>query len=152
MRFSTDTYDGIARRLASQNPNMLVPWWLMAAFMYEVENDPFLSDGCFDWLSAELFSKWDEVEHRPSSIVTGCGPGRDWLPISKTYRHLSRTRRGTLFANTPTRQKLGRLHSTSTICSADRIPGSMICYETPTSHISVNRAHRFRQCGRRAAR
>jgi hypothetical protein len=98
MRFSTDTYDGIARRLASQNPNMLVPWWLMAAFMYEVENDPFLSDGCFDWLSAELFSKWDEVEHRHKTLIdrdglragTGLAADLQNLPtlIKDAARHL----------------------------------------------------------------
>lgn len=69
MRFDPATYDRIARRVVAENPNMAVPWWLMAAFMYEIENDPFLTDGCFDWLSAELLAKWDDISHRHKALI-----------------------------------------------------------------------------------
>lgn len=98
MRLSTDRYDAIARQYCGDNPNMLVPYWLMAAFMYEVENDPFLSDGCFDWMSAELLAKWDQVEHRHKRLIdrealragTGLAADLQNLPtlVKDAARHL----------------------------------------------------------------
>lgn len=69
MRFNQETYDGIARRLAAQNTNMLVPWWLMASHAYYDLDDPFLTDGCYDWLCTELDAKWDQVEHDHKRLI-----------------------------------------------------------------------------------
>lgn len=96
MRFETEAYDRIARQYCAANPNMLVPYWLMAAFMYEVENDPFLSDGCFDWLSAELLAKWDQVEHRHKHMIdrealrAGTGLAADLQNLPTLVKHAAR--------------------------------------------------------------
>ncbi len=93
MRFDTETYDRIARRVVGNNPNMLAPWWLMSAFMYEVENDPFLSDACFDWLSGELLAKWDQVEHRHKHLIdrealrAGTGLAADLRNLPTIIKH-----------------------------------------------------------------
>lgn len=45
------------------NINMMVPWYLMAAYAYYVEDDPILEDSTFDRLAKKLLSDWDNVEH-----------------------------------------------------------------------------------------
>lgn len=43
--------------------NMYVPWYLMAAYAYYVEDDPILEDSVFDKLAKRMLSLWDEIEH-----------------------------------------------------------------------------------------
>lgn len=45
------------------NPNMMVPWYLMAAYAYYEQDDPILSDAVFDRLSKRLLENWDTIEH-----------------------------------------------------------------------------------------
>jgi hypothetical protein len=51
------------------NVNMLVPWYLMAAYAYYVEDDPILSDATYDNLVKKLLDRWDEVEHRHKPLI-----------------------------------------------------------------------------------
>lgn len=69
VRFDVATYDRIARHLADQNDNMLVPWWLMASHAYYDLDDPFLSDECYDWLTRRLDERWDQVEHWHKHLI-----------------------------------------------------------------------------------
>ena len=46
-----------------ENPNMMVPWYLMASYAYYVEDDPILSDGLFDGLAHSMLESWDTIEH-----------------------------------------------------------------------------------------
>lgn len=72
MRFRPEQYDAILFRLVNGgkgedqpgNPNMLVPWYLMASYAYYELDDPFFTDGTYDWLCKELDARWNEVEHR----------------------------------------------------------------------------------------
>jgi hypothetical protein len=43
--------------------NMYVPWYLMAAYAYYVEDDPILEDSTFDKLAKRMLELWDEIEH-----------------------------------------------------------------------------------------
>lgn len=45
------------------NINMLVPWYIMAAYAYYVEDDPIMEDSLFDKLSKKLLKEWDNIEH-----------------------------------------------------------------------------------------
>lgn len=54
-------HDAYCRDVCARNPNMLVPWWIMAAWAYEVANDPILSDACFDALVIDLDRQWDTI-------------------------------------------------------------------------------------------
>lgn len=75
MRFRPESYDGIVRRLVEGTaeepgrPNMLVPYFMMAAFAYEELGDPFLTDGGWDWLCSTLDARWDEVAHRHKHLI-----------------------------------------------------------------------------------
>lgn len=75
MRFRPESYDAIVRRLVEGTadepgrPNMLVPYFLMAAYAYEELGDPFLTDGGWDWLCVQLDRQWDAVEHRHKHLI-----------------------------------------------------------------------------------
>ena len=43
--------------------NMYVPWYMMAAYAYYVEDDPILSDTIFDKMAKRMLELWDEIEH-----------------------------------------------------------------------------------------
>lgn len=46
-----------------KNSNLAVPLYLIAAYAYYIEDDPLVSDDCFDWLSKFLQENWDEITH-----------------------------------------------------------------------------------------
>jgi NAD-dependent DNA ligase len=52
------------------NINMTVPWFLMAAYAYYIEDDPILSDAQFDRLVKRMIEHWDKIEHRHKELIT----------------------------------------------------------------------------------
>jgi len=50
--------------------NMYVPWYIMAAYAYYVEDDPILEDNRFDMMSNRILEHWDEIEHRHKKYLT----------------------------------------------------------------------------------
>ena len=52
------------------NINTSVPWYLMAAYSYYVENDPVLSDSRFDRLSRMMLEHWEDIEHQYKERIT----------------------------------------------------------------------------------
>jgi hypothetical protein len=55
---------------AIENPNMTVPWYLMASYAYYIEDDPILSDGLFDGLANTMLKSWDTIEHWHKELIT----------------------------------------------------------------------------------
>lgn len=51
------------------NINLTVPWFLMAAYAYYVEDDPILSDGQYDRLVKRMLDNWDNIEHRHKHLI-----------------------------------------------------------------------------------
>ena len=49
--------------ICDDNSNMLVPWYLMAAYAYYVEDDPILYDSTFDKMAKRILHLWDEIDH-----------------------------------------------------------------------------------------
>ena len=43
--------------------NMHIPWYLMAAYAYYVEDNPILEDKTFDMIAKRILNNWDEIEH-----------------------------------------------------------------------------------------
>ena len=52
------------------NPNMMVPWYLMAAYAYYIDDEPILSDSIFDRLSKKMLKEWENVEHMHKEFIT----------------------------------------------------------------------------------
>lgn len=68
-------HDKLCRKIVTNNPNMLVPWYLMACYAYDKRGASLISDHCFDWLYPELEKKWDSVEHMHKIYIDYLGPG-----------------------------------------------------------------------------
>lgn len=52
------------------NINMTVPWYLMAAYAYYVEDEPIISDSRFDRLAKIMLQNWDKIEHMHKECIT----------------------------------------------------------------------------------
>lgn len=64
---------GIEKRfmqVCTANINMTVPWYLMAAYAYYVDDNPILEDNTFDKLAKRIAAQWDTIEHRHKSYLT----------------------------------------------------------------------------------
>ena len=61
--------DKKAKNLLEGNPSMMVPWFLMASYLYYHENESLFSDEYYDALSKELLLKWDQVEHFHKHLI-----------------------------------------------------------------------------------
>jgi len=49
--------------------NMYVPWYIMAAYAYYVDDDPIMEDTLFDKMAKRILEHWDEIEHRHKSYL-----------------------------------------------------------------------------------
>ena len=56
--------------LVDTNINMIVPWYLMAAYAYYVIDDPLLEDTTFDRLAKKMLANWDNIEHMHKGLIT----------------------------------------------------------------------------------
>ena len=63
-------YDNYAAELFSKNINLMVPWYLMAAYAYYAQDTPILSDSFFDDLAKTLLVVWDDVKHQHKHYIT----------------------------------------------------------------------------------
>ncbi|WOE76309.1 DNA ligase LigA-related protein [Alterisphingorhabdus coralli] len=80
MRFRPEQYDAVAKRIVTNNPNMLVPWFLMASYAYYEKDDPFLTDSFYDKMCLMLIKQWDQIEHRHKTFID-----RDALGAGSAY-------------------------------------------------------------------
>lgn len=61
--------DGILDRVLLKSRHMLVPYFLMASYLYYKRDVSLLSDARFDKLCTELDAEWDDVEHRHKHLI-----------------------------------------------------------------------------------
>lgn len=61
--------DQQAAELFAKNINMMVPWYLMAAYAYYKEDNPIFSDSFFDEMAKTMLAKWDEIEHFHKHLI-----------------------------------------------------------------------------------
>jgi len=54
----------------SENINMSIPFYLMAAYAYYQEDDPIFFDDFFDNLSQKILKEWDNITHWHKSLIT----------------------------------------------------------------------------------
>lgn len=60
--------DDEVRRII-KNPNMLVPWWLLAAYAYDQLDDPLISDALFDEIAKRLTNEWATIKHPHKKLL-----------------------------------------------------------------------------------
>ena len=52
------------------NPNMLVPYYLMYSYAYYKENESLISDTEYDDICKQIIEKWDNITHWHTSLLT----------------------------------------------------------------------------------
>jgi len=50
--------------------NMLVPWYLMAAYTYYHLDESIITDAEFDRMAKELLKDYDTIEHRHKHLIS----------------------------------------------------------------------------------
>ena len=53
----------------TDNPNMMVPYYLMTSYAYYVEDDPIVSDSFYDKLAKKLLKEFDNIEHYHKKVI-----------------------------------------------------------------------------------
>ena len=56
--------------ICDNNINMMIPWYLMAAYAYYEQDDPILEDSTFDRLAKKILKDWNEIEHFHKEYLT----------------------------------------------------------------------------------
>ena len=56
-------YDRNAAFIFMENINMMVPYYLMAAYAYYKQDDPIFTDSFFDNMGKTMLERWDDIEH-----------------------------------------------------------------------------------------
>ena len=56
--------------LTRRNANLMVPWYLMAAYAYYELDAPILTDATFDALAKRLLVAWPRIEHRHKHLIS----------------------------------------------------------------------------------
>jgi hypothetical protein len=54
----------------TDNPNMLVPYYLMTSFAYYKRDDPIVSDAFYDKLARKLLKEYDNIEHYHKHLIS----------------------------------------------------------------------------------
>lgn len=52
------------------NPNLCVPWYLTAAYLYYICDVSILSDEAFDELARFMLEEWGAIEHWHKHLIT----------------------------------------------------------------------------------
>jgi hypothetical protein len=90
-------YEKICLDITESNHNMLIPWYIMSAYAYYVEDDPIISDGMFDRICQRLLEDYVNVEHihkkyiKKSTLESGTYLGEYPSRIEDVVRQLRRT-------------------------------------------------------------
>lgn len=53
----------------TDNPNMIVPYYLMLSYAYYVQDSPLASDGFYDKLARKLLKEWDNITHYHKHLI-----------------------------------------------------------------------------------
>jgi len=56
-------WDQDAALLFMENLNMMVPYYLMAAYAYYKQDDPIFTDAFFDNMGKTMLERWDDITH-----------------------------------------------------------------------------------------
>jgi NAD-dependent DNA ligase len=92
--------DTEAQSFFDKNINLMVPWYLMAAWAYYKEDDPILSDHFFDSMANIMLNKWDDIEHshkhllRPTDLMAGTYLGQYPNRVKDALAHLRSIHKG----------------------------------------------------------
>lgn len=81
------TLDATVRKRVEAAPNLGVAFYLMGAYAYYGQDDPFMSDGTWEWLAKFLKQNWHSIEHRHKHLITAdmLASGSFFMPKGSDY-------------------------------------------------------------------
>jgi hypothetical protein len=62
-------HDNAAMTVIRGNINMVVPWYLMASYLYYHRDFSLLSDTLFDQLCVTLDQRWEDISHTHKHVI-----------------------------------------------------------------------------------
>lgn len=62
--------DGMCRVVMSSCPNGVIPWWLIASYLYYIHDMSILSDGLYDEMARDMLARWDKLNHMHKHLIT----------------------------------------------------------------------------------
>ena len=62
--------DNHCLKIIENNMNMLVPYYIMTAYSYYVEDDPIVSDATYDQITKWLLEYYDVVDHYHKHLIS----------------------------------------------------------------------------------
>lgn len=62
--------DGMYAVVRETSPNAVVPWFLIASYLYYIHDLSILSDGLYDAMAKEMQRDWDQIEHVHKHLIT----------------------------------------------------------------------------------
>ena len=62
--------DGMCRHVMSTCPNGVIPWWMIASYLYYIHDISLLSDGLYDEMARDMLDRWDTLEHQHKHLIT----------------------------------------------------------------------------------
>ena len=54
----------------TDNPNMIVPYYLMLSYAYYQQDNPLASDSFYDKLSRKFLKEYDNIEHYHKHLIS----------------------------------------------------------------------------------
>jgi hypothetical protein len=61
--------DAQALAAIAKSRNMLIPWYLMASYLYYHKDESLLSDPVFDQIAKRIMEEWDQITHWHRDVV-----------------------------------------------------------------------------------
>ena len=55
--------------LIDDNPNLMIPWYFIAAYGYYEKDEPLITDALFDRICKRMLKEWDTLEHRHKEYI-----------------------------------------------------------------------------------
>lgn len=62
--------DGMCKAAIKGAPMSIVPWYLMASYLYYVHDVSLLTDALYDQLAKDMLAKWGDIKHQHKHLIT----------------------------------------------------------------------------------
>ena len=66
----TNEIDKCCMDLIDKLPNLMIPWYIMAAYAYYVQDDPIITDKLFDKIGRRIYEQWDNLTHAHKNYLS----------------------------------------------------------------------------------
>lgn len=62
-------YDKYCCNLLLKNKHMAIPLFILTSYAYYVQDDPVVTDACYDFIFKFMLTYWKEIEHMHKDVV-----------------------------------------------------------------------------------